>query len=974
MKYFVRLMSLVVALSAVVQAEAQYYTWGADAPMRWRRMKGDGFSVIAPDTAQQLAARTMHYIEAVRPVIGEGFRFGPMKVPFVLHPENADANGLVMYLPKRVEFLAMPAIESYSMPWIKQLVAHEYRHAVQCNNLDRGVPRVLSWPLGQQGSVLGMLYMPMWALEGDAVMNETLMSTYGRGLQPSFSMAYRALGEQIGRDHRGRVRKNVDRWFSGSYRDHIPDHYELGYQLSSYAYDRYGENIWDKVGRYGVRNPYVIAATHVGLKKYYNTSVKALFHATFDDLNRLWKPLSEVEEQSITLQALEEGNYTHYRWPMSLPSGEVVAVKSDMAHTARFVAIDEQGGERLMAHVGMLTSRPELHQGAIYWTELRRSTLFEERVLSQLWKMELGDERPRLVPQAKNVLYPTSSDEGLAWIEYRPEGRYVLVVAEREVVALPVGVELHGLDWDARTKAFYVLVTDDDGMSIARLDREGLHTVKAAAYITLSDLRAYEGVLYYGSIASGLDEVHSLDLLDGSERRLSQSRYGSFDPMPTANGVLMTSYDRLGYRVVRLLDPLAEPVVATNVPENKVNPARRGWPTINLDTVRFTPADEAAIAKKAPAKRYSKLLHAANIHSWAPVAFDPFRAVDEHEVDLNFGATILSQNVLSNTEGFLSYGWNEREGSIVDGGLRYNGLGVELSLEARYGGDQQFYTLGYYDKENERYVVQPHAAPDKYYSATLGLTLPLYFDRGSHTKLLSLSTAYNYSNGMVARMEHMQTNKEGHITNLAEIGYEHGLHKLSFGVGFSDMATLAYRDFLPRLGYSLSAGYALDPSNRNFSKLWSLYGSLYLPGFGAHNSIQLRAALQNSVGGFRFSSGARPLTFRSSALIPRGFSSSEINAEGYAAFSVDYRLPLCYPEWGIPSVLFIKRIRLGLGYDTASFDHMALDRRIWSLGGELSFDFCVLRMPDKATSSLTIECFRTSKSDMWISASLGLPF
>jgi hypothetical protein len=64
----------------------------------------------------------------------------------------------------------------------------------------------------------------LWALEGDAVMNETLMSSYGRGLQPRFSMGYRAWGDQIGRDHKGRVRKNIDRWFCGSYRDYIPDH------------------------------------------------------------------------------------------------------------------------------------------------------------------------------------------------------------------------------------------------------------------------------------------------------------------------------------------------------------------------------------------------------------------------------------------------------------------------------------------------------------------------------------------------------------------------------------------------------------------------------------------------------------------------------------------------------------------------------------------------------------------------------
>lgn len=973
MRSLFRYLWLFAALVMALPATAQYYSWGADAPMRWRKMKGEGFSVIAPDMASALAARTMLYAEAVQPVVGEGFRHAPLKMPFVLHPSNAQPNGLVMYMPKRIELLTMAPTESYSMPWLKQLVAHEYRHAVQYGNFNRGLARILSWPLGQQGSVFGLLYMPLWALEGDAVMNETQMSTYGRGLQPSFSMAYRALGEQVGRDHRGRQRKNVDRWFSGSYRDYIPDHYALGYQLSTYAYDRYGENIWDKVGRYGVRNPYVIAATHLGLKRYYQTSVRELFDATFADLNALWAPLAERKELGQTLTPLADDNYTTYRWPMQLATGEVVAIKSDLARATRMVKIDKEGTERVMAHIGAPTSRPELHDGAIYWTQTRRSALFEEQVFTELWRMSLTDEKPRAVKGVKNALYPTSSEEGLAWIEYRPEGRYALVVDGKVLKVLPVGVELHGLAWDDWTKAFYALQTDDLGMSIVRLDREGAHSIKPAAYITLSNLRAADGVLYFGSIGSGLDEVHSLDLRDGKEYRLSQSRYGSFDPMPTTEGLLMTSYDRRGYRVVRLAEPLSEVVERRIVPINKVNPERKGWATINLDTVRFTEAVAAEQTQKSPSKRFSRLLHAANVHSWAPVAYNPFQAVDEHEMEMNIGATLISQNLLSNTEGYLSYGWNQDEGSVVNGGVRYNGLGVVMSLDARYGGYQQFYTVGYHDKENNRYVSQPHGAPDRYYSLSAALSLPLYFDKGSHTQLLSLGTSYSYSNGMVSCVDRIRI--EGNkISNIGEVGFEHGLHKLSFNVGFSDMARLAYRDFYPRLGYSLSAGYAIDPSNSNFASLWSLYGSLYLPGFGRHNSIQVRAAAQNAVGGYRYPSGYRPLSFRSSALIPRGFSSGEIISDNYSALAFDYRLPLCYPEWGIPSVLFIKRIRLGLGYDTARYDYLNRTYNIWSAGGELAFDFCVLRMPDSATSTLTIQCFATSKRDMWISASLGLPF
>ena len=976
MKRIVRcLLALLMLLPAGVRA--QYYSWGSDAPQRWIELRRGDLRIVAPDTARWTARRTLHYAEAVRPYIAAGFDRGPLRLPFVLHAGNAEANGLVMYMPKRVEMLTSPAIESYSMPWMKQLVAHESRHTVQYNNLNRGVVRVLSWLLGQQGSTTGLLFMPLWALEGDAVMNETLMSTYGRGRQPSFSIVYRALG-RVGLDRRGRERRNVDRWFCGSYLSEIPDHYALGYQLSTYAYDRFGENIWNKVGPFGSRNPYMLAPTHIGLKKYYGTSVRQLFRETFDQLEAFWAPLAAVEPNTRPLVAPDSADYTTYRWPLAMSDGRVAAVKRTLARTETLVAIDAAGNEEQLAHLGLPSSRPTLQDGCFYWTEFCRSPLFEERVTSQLWRFEPGrDRRPRRVAAVRQALYPTPSDEGLAWIEYRPEGRYALVVDRQTRALLPYGVELHGLAWDDRTRRFYALTTSDEGMALARFDGGSLTLLTRPAYITLSDLRAADGVLYFGSIASGLDEAHRYDLATGREERLTRSPYGAFAPAPSAGGLLVTTCDRYGYRPARVVEPLAEPVAWRETPVERVNPERRAWPTINLDTVRFTAVDAARSEAAVPAKRFRRPLHALNLHSWAPVAFNPFQAVDEHETDLNLGATILSQNLLSNTEFFASYGWNRAQGSLVDLGLRYNGLGVELGVDAAFGGRQQIYALTSYDPEQEQMLHQPRPAAKKYRSVTVSASLPLLFDRGYHLRQLTLSAAWNYSNGRVADFNGIVWD-EGRIANIGELGFTTGLNKVTFGVQFSDQVRLAHRDFLPRWGYHLQALYALDPIRSYFADLYGVLGRLYLPGVAPHHSLRVAAAWQDSFGGFRFPSGMRPLSFKSSLLLPRGFSTAEVSPNRYAALSADYRLPLCYPEGGIPSVLYIKRIRLGAGFDAASFRQLTNSgprrRTIHAYGAELAFDFNVIRMPASATSTLTLSVFRPSKGGTWISAALGLPF
>ncbi len=986
MKRLVAILLLVGALCCVHRASAQYYTWGSDpVGLKWRTMRSRDVRVIYPDTAANIARHTLFYIRTVQPDISYGFTHGPMRIPFVIHPENFQSNGLVMYLPKRVEFLSSPAIDGYSMPWLKQLVAHEYRHAVQYNNLDRGVIRALSYLLGQQGSTIGLLCMPFWAMEGDAVMSETQMSSFGRGLQPSFTLAYRAM-ERVGDG-----RRNIDKWFCGSYRDYIPDHYELGYQLCSYACERYGPEVWNNVARYGSRNPYVFAITRVALGKYYDTNVSRLFRETFDDLRHHWDSLPAQDDSAQSLVRLPEGNHTTYRWPLPLGDTVVLALKEDFDRPARFVRVDTRTGEeRTVCYVGSVSTRPALAGGRVWWTEYRRSKLFEQRVNSQLCYMNLADGRPRTFAGRRNVLYPTGAgDDALAWVEYNPDGRYTVVLrrGEREERFAMEGLtEIHGLAWDDLTRALYVLVTDDSGMWLGRIGAGGLEPLTRGAYITLSDLRAGGGRLWFGSIQSGRDEVHCFDLERGTEYRLSTSKYGSFEPMPAGGEVLMTTYDRLGYRLTRqAADSLACRVEPARLPLNLVNPPRRSWGVVNLDTVHFVYTDSLAAEPKFRTKRYPKLPNLVNVHSWMPAAFDPFEVADEKNISLNLGVTLVSQNLLSNTEGFFSYGWNRSEGSLFRLGVRYFGLGVRFDLDAAYGGNQMFYGLG----------GQRTPSPDKYYSVGLTATLPLYLQRGYHTRQFSVATGWNFSNGMVANVGNIRWDEEtGSITNIEHIGFREGLHSLSFSVGYSDLTRLAHRDFVSPWGYTVSAGYTFNPSDRHFSDLLSGYVKLYTPGFLPHNSLTVAATYQTSVGGYKFPSGYAPLSYRSSRLVPRGFTSADIVSNDYFAAAVDYQFPLCYPEGGIGSVLYFKRIRLNVGGDYAQFlttepwryraappegegqiyPGAATRRRIWSVGGDLIFDVNLFRMPASATSTVKLSCYRPSTGGVWITAALGLPF
>ena len=992
MKRFLIIITLLLCgLFATERLSAQYYSWGVDPPsFKWRQMRAEEYRVVYPDTARQVASRMMFYLDAVKDDISYGYRHPQMSIPFVVHPSNFRSNGLVMWMPRRVEFLSTPEVNGYSMPWTKQLIAHEYRHAVQYNNLNRGVVKALSYILGQQSSTIGLLFMPLWMMEGDAVMTETEMSTFGRGLQPSFTMPYRAYGNVATQF------RCYDKWFCGSYKDYIPNHYNLGYLMSRHGYNRFGRIMGDDVAELTSRRPYMIISNNWVLKRLYGASESKLFYDTFHTLYYHWEPLAQVEESAVRIPVKEPKLYTAYSYPQVMESGEVLFLKEDLANTSAFVAVDTGvGEEQRIARIGYLSSRPALSQtGRVWWTEYRQSSLFAEQVYSKLCYMDLNEKHPRVLYRHRNVLYPTpTSGYGIAWVEYTADGRYTVVVngaldAERRT-QLPYGSEIHGMAWDDVTDALYVIITDDDGMHIAKLVRGGFERVTRSAYTTLSDLRAKGGKLYFGSIASGRDEVHYYDLASGKEYRLTTSRYGSFQPMPISDStVVATTYDRRGY-----LPSLQQTSDATEVkylphPPKIMLPESKPWGVVNLDTVRYSDMAGEEVMKRTPSKRFSRLGHAFNIHSWAPASYDPYAIVEESSIAFNLGATVMSQNLLSTLEGFLTWGWNPNEGSVFRGKLRYYGLGVNLWVNGTFGGNQQIYKIATYDTEEGKLILSPDIKRGKYYSLGAGATLPILLNNGYHTSQLALSTSWNFSNGMVANVDKLII-EDYKVTNIRTIGYSEGVHQLSFGVGFQDMVRKSHRDFLPPWGVVLQGSYTLNPATNNMGHLMVLYGKLYTPGFAKHHSLSLAASYQTSLGGFQSDLVLSSLSFKSTRLVPRGYSSYEIENKDYVATSLNYQMPVWYPDGGWPGIVFFKRLRVNVGGDYASFRSPVLledgtigDKRkhIGSVGMDLGVDFNIVSMPDAATISATFSLYKKMafapfQEGKWhFSFGLGLPF
>ena len=980
-------LAAVLTLTAYA-ANAQYYSWGADpARFRWMQAKGESANIIYPQHASEIGLSTLYLTERMRPYIDYGFTLPPLDLPFIVHPDNMGSNGLVMWLPKRVEFLSAPAIDGYSMPWIKQLVAHEYRHAAQYNNLNVGVVKFLSYLLGEQSSTIGLIFMPLWMMEGDATMSETQASSFGRGKQPSFTLAYRAMG-----DIANKYRKS-DKLFSGSYRDYIPDHYQLGYQMVAHGNELAGRVMANDMAALGPRRPWMIVSENWRMRHLFGFSTRDLFYDTFSTLAEHWASIPTPENSSTPLEAPSRTSYTTYSYPLKVED-RIIMLKSDLDRPSRLVALDPNTGEeQLLSYTGAVATRPayDYVNNRIWWSEYRRSTMFEQKVTSTLRYLDLDGKRPRTrVMGGRNVLYPTPDDEGgLAWVEYSSDGIYTLqhelCDGQLKSLALPFGQEVHSLAWDNLTRSHYCIITDDEGMWIARVvPGVGIEPVTRPAYITLSDMRALDGKLYFGSIESGRDEVHCLDLLSGKQYQLSESTYGSFDASPTDDGqLLMTTYDSMGYRPsVQPLDKMIREVEYSRLPKDLVNPKRKEWGTINLDTVKLVPTEQSLDTLVTKKRRYRKALHFFNFHSWAPLSYNPFELSEDGAINMNVGATVMTQNLLSSMQGFMSYGYSRHTSHLLKAAFRYYGLGPTISLSATYGGKQNIYPIYVYNPEEHKIELPEASSRGKFYAIGLNVQFPLMFQRGYHTRYLIAAAGWEYSNGLVANTGKLSFD-DGGISNVATIGYSQGIHLTSFSLGFQDFVRSAHRDFAPPWGIAASAAYALNPANGSFSDLLSLYAKAYTPGFGQHNSLTLALAYQTSIGGFNSRDALSALTFKSTRLLPRGFNSSQVENRNLFSLSANYQLPICYPDGGWRGVAYFKRIRLNAGFDMARYDRSqfhadgSLTYRghyITSFGGDVIVDVNLLNQPAAATTALKLSFYQPSEGSFYFSAGMEFPF
>jgi hypothetical protein len=904
---------------------AQYYNTGQDpASLKWMQIKTERFNVIFP---REYADGGMDFAKTLEDSYSKLHPFYPakkFKIPVVIHNHSVHSNGYVAWAPRRMEIYPTPEQNTIPLDHVQQLAIHEITHVFQMTSLRKGFSKALSILLGEQSTGLMASLLPLWFLEGQAVLAETALTESGRGRSSYFMKPLKTISVE-----RGKMYK-YDKILNGSFRDYVPDHYQSGYQMVTYAMVKHDPLIWKKVIDYTARYPFTISPVNISLYRNTGLTKKRLFNEAFDTLNTIWTEEigDNKTEDYVVLNPDKKRQFINYYSPVFSGPDSIFAIKTSLSDPPEFVLLNPAERTEKKIHVPgqMYPYFITYGNGKIVWVETSPDIRWENRRYSNVRMFDINSGKLTQLTRRSRYLAASVSPDGrnVAAIENTTENLNNLVFIDTErgktihSVASPGNMHLQRPQWSQDGDKISVIYLTEEGEGIASYDiadRKWEILLNAAR----EDLQASfirKDSLFYVSSLSGTDNAY----LKTADRTLvlTRSKFGINDLSLEGKSLLFSDYSLQGNNI-STVQLAGEELSQTD------NLDSSSYLINHLDLDTILPEKPAETDYKL--QPYRKWQHLFNFHSWMPFYAD----IEEIQADpsaIRPGATIMSQNHLSTLTTSVGYEYSAGKNHVFHSKITWAGWLPVFESRLDYGNDPFIYKSR---DDDDPSVIQSGV---RFYNT---ISLPLNFSAGKFTSYLRPSFSSDYKNDLVYM-------RGGNY-------YDSDQMILSARLFFSNIYRYAHRDIYPKWGQALDVNYSFAPFDKEiYGTVLTIKTAFYFPGFLPDNGIRIRYERENQVPS-RFYFGNR-------VPFPRGYK--DIISMELDLVTVDYVLPLLYPDFNLANLFYLKRIRTGIFHDYATgrdniyYIHTETGVRpqrndfredFRSYGFELLADFHVLRIP-----------------------------
>jgi hypothetical protein len=877
--------------------------------MNWQQINTPIVRVIFPEGLESAANRVANNLSHVTQ--NNQSSIGPLnkKIDLILNNQGIISNGYVTVMPFRSEFYTTPMQDGFSLgtlPWLDLLSLHEYRHALQYVNMRRGFTKAAWFLFGDAGwGTMLNITTPGWFFEGDAVAVETALSKQGRGRMPSFMQQSRSLALYNKRYSYMKAR-------NGSYRDIVPDEYELGYLLCSYGREKFGNNLWSDVLRRTSTLKGIVYPFSDALQAKTGMYTPEFYRAALADYQKIWT--GEIHQIPITPTraiSLPTKTVTEYRFPVWLDSGGLLVYKKSFKEIGAIYRIDTSGNESKISNLGInLDPYFTAAKNLLAWTEVTWDARYSSLSYSDVVLFQTDSEKKQYLTHKQRYFSPALSPDGslIAVVEVSLTGQSEIKILDSktgEVAAtLPNDEKLFYTypKWDLDGRSIISAARTSDGSMLIiqqRIEDGFLTKLSGTFNQILGEVVVQSDALLFTSGFSGINNIYSLSRINGTISQLTGSRFGAYYPTvdPIQNRLIYSDFDIRGYHLVSAsMDSLL-------------------WlktdPTILLQNFEFEyfKTEGGDILSKIPDEKfrtspYRPLQHPIRLHSWA------FNA-DFYSAGIN----ISSDNTLSNIhlEGGFNYYYQEKAPGF--------------SVLAKYGGFFPIISAGasrYYRHPSFLDVfegTESSEATSIDNSLSFDVEIPLDLTKGEFVRQANFKIGYDYTS-----VEHLSA-MEGGEDRFSKVSAASG------DIQFSSRRKRAYQNITTSLGASLKLSANKSIAFTEAARYLAI-GDFAIRGIWSNHNLVLST-------GVKFESDRNPYQFMDQFIYPRGYNRPR-NDRMFTVQS-SYHFPIAYPDFGFWGIFYCSRVRATV---FADYGHASIPEGIYdntdgnflSAGGELTFD------------------------------------
>ncbi|HNX43037.1 MAG TPA: hypothetical protein PLJ84_08580 [Bacteroidales bacterium] len=916
-------------------ANAQYYNLGQDpGSIQWRQIRLKNFRLVYPGEFESKAQRMANILECTFPLDTFSLTRPPSSIPVILHTSTVEPNAFTVWAPKRIEMYMCPSQQTYAQDWMEQLAIHEYRHAIQVSMLDQGFTRILSKITGEQAlaAVLG-LFIPTWFMEGDAVSVETAISHSGRGRVPSFEQAIRAQVMQKGI-------YTYDKAVFGSYKDYVPNQYELGYQIVANTRRLYGARSWEMVLSNVARKPYTIVPFDRSLKSVTGMGKKALYGQTLTYLDSLWRiqQSKTVLSERSPLPVKTAKTYSLYKYPQYVNDSVFIAERTTLDDISRFVLIDRAGKEKIIVTPGFFSAdyftvnsgfgtgyslnKPgsftadniSLVGGVLAWTEKSADPRWQQRNYSVIKVFDFKSGKTRQLTDRSRLFAPSISPDGKSMAAVRVTNHNICSVVILDMLTGDIMKVLCSSpdefymtpSWSPDGHMLVFTVLNNSGKSIRMLNVNTVtsRTIVKPGFTDIANPMIAGGYILYNGSYSGIENIYAVDTASGNRFRVTSAEFGACNASfnPHLNRIVYSEYSAGGYHPVEsAFDPAGwKPL--EEVQDNSVSLYK--WLLPQESGV----VDSSSIGNRVfDSEPYKKACHLFRFHSWAP-AF-----IDFNSSYLNSGVSVASQNELSTATTLAGYDWD-----IAEGVGRYR-------LNFEYAGWYPVLDVSVTEGKRAAYEESDEGKSHRYTwretSLNGGVKIPLCFIHGKYYSGLQPSVRTTWTN-----ITHNTSADSGRISGT--------INTIDYRIYAYHYIKQASRDIYPRWGQAIDLNLRHSPFGANeLGNITSAETFLFFPGILKHHGLRVYAGMQyRQEGDYSYSNLVNS---------PRGYNALK-NNRMYSA-GLTYKFPFLYPDYSAGDVAYFKRVKGALFYDLTYAGDAGRFDRYESTGAELTTDVYLFR-------------------------------